>query len=69
MAVREARTIAGIRIARRQPTERRPLPSAWAEAVEGSGSSLEETNRVISDVERILRNTKEVASTSRRTGG
>ncbi len=33
-----------------------------------AGSSVEETNRVISDVEKMLRNTKEVASTSRRTG-
>jgi CzcA family heavy metal efflux pump len=33
-----------------------------------AGSSLAETNRVISDVEKILRNTPEVASTSRRTG-
>ena len=33
-----------------------------------AGSSLQETNRVISDVEKILREMKEVASTSRRTG-
>ena len=33
-----------------------------------AGSSLEETNRVVSDVERILRSTPEVESTSRRTG-
>ena len=33
-----------------------------------AGSSLEETNRVITDVEEILRNTPEVESTSRRTG-
>jgi CzcA family heavy metal efflux pump len=33
-----------------------------------AGSSLRETNRVISYVEQILRNTPEVASTSRRTG-
>jgi multidrug efflux pump subunit AcrB len=33
-----------------------------------AGSSLRETNRVISHVEQILRNTPEVASTSRRTG-
>ena len=33
-----------------------------------AGSSLQETNRVISDVERILSNTEAVASTSRRTG-
>jgi len=33
-----------------------------------AGSSLEETNRVVSDVERILRATPEVESTSRRTG-
>ncbi len=33
-----------------------------------AGSSLTETNRVITDVERILRATPEVESTSRRTG-
>jgi len=33
-----------------------------------AGSSLAETNRVITDVERILRATPEVESTSRRTG-
>jgi multidrug efflux pump subunit AcrB len=33
-----------------------------------AGSSLEETNRVITHVEKILRNTPEVESTSRRTG-
>jgi CzcA family heavy metal efflux pump len=33
-----------------------------------AGSSLQETNRVISHVEQILRKTPEVASTSRRTG-
>ena len=33
-----------------------------------AGSSLEETNRVISHVEKILRATPEVESTSRRTG-
>ncbi len=33
-----------------------------------AGSSLEDTNRVISAVERILRGTPEVESTSRRTG-
>jgi multidrug efflux pump subunit AcrB len=33
-----------------------------------AGSSLEETNRVVSAVERILRATPEVESTSRRTG-
>ena len=33
-----------------------------------AGSSLEETNRVVSHVERILRATPEVESTSRRTG-
>jgi CzcA family heavy metal efflux pump len=33
-----------------------------------AGSSLEETDRVIKDVERILRATPEVESTSRRTG-
>ncbi len=33
-----------------------------------AGSSLAETNRVISNVERILRATPDVASTSRRTG-
>jgi multidrug efflux pump subunit AcrB len=33
-----------------------------------AGSSLEETNRVVSDVESILRATPEVESTSRRTG-
>jgi multidrug efflux pump subunit AcrB len=33
-----------------------------------AGSSLRDTNRVISYVEQILRNTPEVASTSRRTG-
>ena len=33
-----------------------------------AGSSLEETNRVVSEVERILRATPEVESTSRRTG-
>jgi multidrug efflux pump subunit AcrB len=33
-----------------------------------AGSSLEETNRVITHVEDILRKTKEVESTSRRTG-
>jgi CzcA family heavy metal efflux pump len=33
-----------------------------------AGSSLRETNRVISHVEQILRNTPEVASTARRTG-
>ncbi len=33
-----------------------------------AGSSLRETNRVISHVEKILRDTPEVASTSRRTG-
>ncbi len=33
-----------------------------------AGSSLAETNRVISDVERVLRETPEVESTSRRTG-
>ena len=33
-----------------------------------AGSSLEETNRVISHVEKILRDTPEVANTSRRTG-
>jgi CzcA family heavy metal efflux pump len=33
-----------------------------------AGSSLRETNRVISHVEQILQNTPEVASTSRRTG-
>ena len=33
-----------------------------------AGSSLAETNRVVSAVERILRTTPEVASTSRRTG-
>ena len=33
-----------------------------------AGSSLEETNRVITHVEEILRNTPEVESTSRRTG-
>jgi multidrug efflux pump subunit AcrB len=32
------------------------------------GSSLNETNRVISHVEKILRNTPEVATTARRTG-
>src|SRR5215510_5204484 len=32
------------------------------------GSSLEETNRVLNHVERIIRNTPEVESTSRRTG-
>jgi CzcA family heavy metal efflux pump len=33
-----------------------------------AGSSLAETNRILSHVERILRNTPEVDSTSRRTG-
>src|ERR1039457_5752873 len=33
-----------------------------------AGSSLEETNRVITHVEEILRKTPEVESTSRRTG-
>jgi CzcA family heavy metal efflux pump len=33
-----------------------------------AGSSLEETNRVVTEVERILRATPEVESTSRRTG-
>ena len=33
-----------------------------------SGSSLEETNRVLTGVERLLANTPEVESTSRRTG-
>ena len=33
-----------------------------------AGSSLSETNRVLAHVERILRNTPEVESTSRRTG-
>ena len=33
-----------------------------------AGASLEETNRVITHVERILRDTPEVESTSRRTG-
>ncbi len=33
-----------------------------------AGSSLEETNRVLSQVEEMLRNTPEVESTSRRTG-
>ena len=33
-----------------------------------AGSSLEETNRVITHVEQILRATPEVESTSRRTG-
>ncbi len=33
-----------------------------------AGSSLEDTNSVISGVEKILHDTKEVASTSRRTG-
>jgi CzcA family heavy metal efflux pump len=33
-----------------------------------AGSSLQETNRVVSHVERILRTTPEVESTSRRTG-
>jgi CzcA family heavy metal efflux pump len=33
-----------------------------------AGSSLEETNRVITHVEQILRKTKDVESTSRRTG-
>jgi multidrug efflux pump subunit AcrB len=33
-----------------------------------AGSSLSETNRVLEDVERILRDTSEVESTSRRTG-
>lgn len=33
-----------------------------------AGSSLTETNRVVSHVEEILRNTPEVESTSRRTG-
>jgi CzcA family heavy metal efflux pump len=33
-----------------------------------AGSSLQDTNQVISGVEKILANTKEVASTSRRTG-
>jgi CzcA family heavy metal efflux pump len=33
-----------------------------------AGSSLSETNRVVTDVERILRTTPEVESTSRRTG-
>ena len=33
-----------------------------------AGSSLDDTNRVITRVERILRNTPEVESTSRRTG-
>jgi CzcA family heavy metal efflux pump len=33
-----------------------------------AGSSLEETNRVVTEVERILRTTPEVESTSRRTG-
>jgi CzcA family heavy metal efflux pump len=33
-----------------------------------AGSSLDETNRVITSVERILRSTPEVESTSRRTG-
>lgn len=33
-----------------------------------AGSSLEETNRVITHVEQVLRNTSEVESTSRRTG-
>jgi CzcA family heavy metal efflux pump len=33
-----------------------------------AGSSLSETNRVLEDVERILRDTPEVESTSRRTG-
>ena len=33
-----------------------------------AGSSLEETNRVITDVEKILQSTPEVESTSRRTG-
>jgi CzcA family heavy metal efflux pump len=33
-----------------------------------AGSSLEDTNRVVSTVERILRETPEVESTSRRTG-
>ncbi|HKW99447.1 MAG TPA: efflux RND transporter permease subunit [Bryobacteraceae bacterium] len=33
-----------------------------------AGSSLEETNRVVTDVERILRGIPEVESTSRRTG-
>ncbi len=32
------------------------------------GSSLQETNRVVSHIEQILRNTPEVESTSRRTG-
>ena len=32
------------------------------------GSSLRETNRVISHVEKILRDTPEVATTARRTG-
>jgi CzcA family heavy metal efflux pump len=33
-----------------------------------AGSSLDETNRVLSQIEVMLRNTKEVESTSRRTG-
>ncbi len=33
-----------------------------------AGSSLEETNRVITHIEQILRDTPEVATTSRRTG-
>jgi CzcA family heavy metal efflux pump len=33
-----------------------------------AGSSLQETNRVVNHLEQILRNTPEVASTSRRTG-
>jgi CzcA family heavy metal efflux pump len=33
-----------------------------------AGSSLEETNRVVSEVEKILRSTPEVESTSRRSG-
>ena len=33
-----------------------------------AGSSLEETNRVITHIEQILRSTPEVESTSRRTG-
>ncbi len=33
-----------------------------------AGSSLDDTNRVVSTVEKILRETPEVESTSRRTG-
>ena len=33
-----------------------------------AGSSLDETNRVLTHVEKILRKTPEVESTSRRTG-